>query len=109
MKGVRKQVTHSHEPLLHSGLYFPFLPTPIAGALAPLDRASFYDSNSATYVWGHALYEEIRGLPDSCLHPRRGCILHALARVIGRWKAVYEASTTPAESWETAQRLRRNG
>ena len=38
-----------------------------------------------------------------------GAILHALARVIGRWKAVYEASTTPAESWETAQRLRRNG
>ena len=33
----------------------------------------------------------------------------ALAHVIGRWKAVYEASTTPAESWETAQRLRRKG
>ena len=58
MKGVRKQVTHGHEPLLHSGLYFPFLPTPIAGALAPLDRASFYDSNGATYMWGRALYKD---------------------------------------------------
>ena len=62
-----------HKPLLHSGPYFPFLLTPIAGALAPLNRASFYDSNSATYMWGHALYEEIRGLLDSCLHLRRGC------------------------------------
>ena len=72
MKGVRKQVTHGHEPLLPSGLYFPFLLTPIAGALALLNRASFYSSNGATYVWGRALYEEIRGLPDSCLHSRRG-------------------------------------
>ena len=69
---MRKQVTHGHEPLLHSGPYFPFLPAPIAGALAPLDRASFYDSNGATYVWGRAPYEEIWGLLDLCLHPRRG-------------------------------------
>ena len=28
--------------------------------------------------------------------------------LLGRWKAVYEASTMLAELWETAQRLRRN-
>ena len=72
MKGVRKQVTHGHEPLLHSGPYFPFLPAPIAGALAPLDRASFYDSNGATYVWGACPVRGDPGFAGLVFTPKEG-------------------------------------
>src|SRR5260370_23998647 len=70
----------------------------MSGATTSQYWAGFYVKNDITFIFISTLEEEIRKMPDICLHLITPSLFHATRRYTCLWKGPDETSTMPLRS-----------